>query len=393
MAPVLTLMEIAPNAPSPGPAPLDTADPFATSAARPSWLGLLFVTWLTVAAAMGLWVLRRGRLVAAMIRASVEAPPAVQELLDSCRRQLGIKRTIAARCARIGSPAIGGVWRPIILLPPGLAEDLDGSKMRSVLLHELAHYKRGDLWVNHAQIILQILYWYNPLLWLANACIRRVREQAVDEMVLVEMGERAPEYPATLLHVAKLGLGRHITAMGLMGILEPGCGLTQRIKHIMNRPLPQTARIGARGFAAVLLLALVALPMASRSKADLVAPSVAAENQKADAGLAKDTLVLVIPKDGAITLRNEKVTLEELRKKLAEAVRENPQMTLTIMIDQMPTAVNVIMRVFHAADQAGVLKAGHVNIYVGRLDDRRISLATSRWLTRQKPQVLRKPRT
>ena len=187
-------------------------------------------------------------------------------MLESCRRQLGIKRVIPVRCAAIGSPAICGVLRPIILIPPALAENLSMSEMRSVLLHELAHYKRGDLWVNHAQIFLQIVYWYNPLLWLANASIRRAREQAVDEMVLVEMGEEAQAYPATLLHVAKLGLGRPLAAMGLMGILEPGRGLTQRILHIMNRPLPRTARIGARGLAAVLLLALVALPMACRPK-------------------------------------------------------------------------------------------------------------------------------
>ena len=60
-----------------------------------------------------------------------------------------------------------------------------------------------------------------------------------------------------------------MAALGLMGILEPGRGLTQRILHIMNRPLPRTARIGARGLAAVLLLALVVLPMACRRRMEL----------------------------------------------------------------------------------------------------------------------------
>ena len=63
--------------------------------------------------------------------------------------------------------------------------------MRAVLLHELAHIRRGDLWAGHLQTTLQIFYFYNPFLWLANAAIRRVREEAVDEMVLVAMAALA----------------------------------------------------------------------------------------------------------------------------------------------------------------------------------------------------------
>jgi len=252
---------------------VNTISPTAGKMATPAPLtlsgpGAFFVVWLMVALGIGILTVWRLRTVIGVIRQSTAAPEAVRALLESCRRQLGVRRAIPVRCAAIGSPAICGILQPVILLPPALAEKLGKAEMRPVLLHELAHYKRGDLWVNHAQIFLQIVYWYNPLLWLANAAIRRAREQAVDEMVLVEMGGEAQAYPATLLHVAKLGLGRPLAAIGLMGILEPGRGLTQRILHIMNRPLPRTARIGARGLAAVLLLALVALPMACRRKVE-----------------------------------------------------------------------------------------------------------------------------
>jgi beta-lactamase regulating signal transducer with metallopeptidase domain len=235
-----------------------------------TWQAVFFVVWLAVSSGVGIWVIWRARVVIGIMRESAEAPEALRSLLEACRRQLGIKRAIQVRCAEIGSPAICGALRPIILIPPTLAENLSSSEMRSVLLHELAHHKRSDLWVNHMQVLLQVLYWYNPLLWLANASIRHTREQAVDEMVLVEMGEEAQAYPVTLLHVAKLGLGRPLASMGLMGILEPGRGLTQRILHIMNRPLPRTARIGVRGVVAVLLLALVVVPMACRPRTEHV---------------------------------------------------------------------------------------------------------------------------
>ena len=136
------------------------------------------------------------------------------------------------------------------------------AELRSVLLHELAHFKRGDLWLRHAQILLQVFYWYNPWLWLANAIIRRLREQAVDEMVLVEMREEAPAYPATLLQVARLMLERPALGLGLLGILESRNALAQRIRQIVDRPLPRSATLGLRGLLLVGLVGLLALPMA-----------------------------------------------------------------------------------------------------------------------------------
>ncbi len=126
----------------------------------------------------------------------------------------------------------------------------------------MAHFKRGDLWLRHAQILLQVFYWYNPLLWLANAIIRRLREQAVDEMVLVEMREEAPAYPATLLQVARLMLERPALGLGLLGILESRNALAQRIRQIVDRPLPRSATLGIRGLLLVGLVGLLALPMA-----------------------------------------------------------------------------------------------------------------------------------
>ncbi len=269
--PIATLENSNPNSAYNTGSTIHVTAPLTTGWPELGWQAAFMVVWLTVALGMGIWVVWRSRMVAGLLRQSVEAPQDVRALQESCGRQLGIKRLIPVRCADIGSPAICGFLRPVVLIPPGLAENLGMSEMRSVLTHELAHFKRGDLWVNHAQILLQTLYWYNPLLWLANVSIRRAREQAVDEMVLVEMGMEAPEYPATLLKVAKLGLGRPCSVIGLMGILEPGRGLKQRILHIVNRPLPRTARIGARGLAAVMMLALIALPMASRTKAEQAA--------------------------------------------------------------------------------------------------------------------------
>jgi len=150
----------------------------------------------------------------------------------------------------------------VILLPQNLGPGLDPGALRAVLLHELAHIKRGDLWINLAQTILQILYFYNPLLWLANAVIRRVREQAVDETVLVAMAEKAPQYPETLLNVAKLAFSRPALSLRLIGVVESKSQLSARIKYILNRPTPKSAKLGIVQLMAIIVTAAILLPMA-----------------------------------------------------------------------------------------------------------------------------------
>ncbi|MHB8521610.1 MAG: M56 family metallopeptidase [Limisphaerales bacterium] len=244
--------------------------PVGSALSRPALTrgALLCAGWLAGLVCLVAWVCRRSLFVARMLSETTEPSNKLQKLLESCRRQLGITRAISLRItSTAGSPAICGLFKPVILIPSFLPETLTESGMRSVLLHELAHYRRSDLWIGHAQTVLQLFYWYNPLLWLANNAIRRVREQAVDEMVLVEMQEEAEAYPATLLQVAKLAQARPALSLGLVGILEPGSGLKERIHHILLRPLPRTARVGVRGLLLVGLIAVVILPMACKQQA------------------------------------------------------------------------------------------------------------------------------
>jgi hypothetical protein len=174
-----------------------------------------------------------------------------------------VRRAIFVRISPYAtSPAVCGLSRPVILIPQSLANKLQPHEVRAVLMHELAHVKRGDLWINLIQTLLQIAYFYNPLLWLANAVIRRVREQAVDETVLVAMGDAADEYPETLVHIARLALtSRPALTLRLIGVVESKSALTARIKHILTHPIPKSAKLGLLGLLGIIVVALILLPM------------------------------------------------------------------------------------------------------------------------------------
>ncbi len=238
------------------------AAPPAISVTPLSWRGAVFLIWLAAVFAMTLLLLQRAIFVRGLVAQAKEVNGSMTDMLESCRASMSVKRKLGLKIsANAASPAVCGLFSPVILVPQNLASSLTANQLKAVLLHELAHIRRGDLFVNLAQTVLQIVYFYNPMLWLANCIIRRIREQAVDEMVLVAMGEKAPQYPQTLVSVAKLAFKRPVLSLRLIGIVESKSALSGRIKHILNRPMPKKAKLGIIGLVVVVIIGAVLLPM------------------------------------------------------------------------------------------------------------------------------------
>jgi len=232
-----------------------------------TWQGYVFLAWLAAVLVMVALLIQRAFFVKRLIAESAEASEELLLILERAREKMGIRRPIALRLSSIAvSPSVCGLLRPTILIPKALPDEIDPRHLESILMHELAHIKRADLWVNSIQAIVQIIYIYNPLLWVANAIIRKVREQAVDEMVLVAMGEQAEDYPKTLLNISRLAFGSPALSLRLIGVVESKKALIGRIKHITSRPFPKNAKLGIGGLLAVIILSAALLPMARAEK-------------------------------------------------------------------------------------------------------------------------------
>lgn len=177
--------------------------PEATAATAVSWRGLLCIAWL---AGTGLAILPivygvvRTRSLGAKARPILD--PAPQRLLADLSRKLGVTRDV--RLLESDSPLVPitwGVWRPAILLPAGWRQ-WTGGRLRIVLLHEIAHVKRRDVF---AQILARLacaLYWFHPLAWHALRKLRDERELACDDCVMLA-GERASDYARELVDIAR----------------------------------------------------------------------------------------------------------------------------------------------------------------------------------------------
>jgi beta-lactamase regulating signal transducer with metallopeptidase domain len=183
-----------------------------------SWQGAVFLLWLGGAAVMGGLLVGRAAAACRRIDRSPAANHLMNDILVYCRNRMGIRGAIALKVGYVGmKPVVCGLLRPVIVVPRNLAPTLGSRHLRDVLFHELAHIKRHDLWVNLAQNVLQVLYFYNPVLLLLNRVIRRLREEAANETVLDTVGI-GDDYTQRLADVETITINQMPHDLHLIGV-------------------------------------------------------------------------------------------------------------------------------------------------------------------------------
>ncbi|HXA44615.1 MAG TPA: M56 family metallopeptidase, partial [Candidatus Angelobacter sp.] len=223
--------------------------------------GGILATGITVSLVLLLWSGFRWWQVRQTVKSAAEAVE-LTDALETAQRLAGFHSSVRLKTVEEQvSPAVCGLFQPVILLPRALTENLSATSLRTILVHEIVHLRRRDVWVNCAQVLLQIVYWWHPLLWLANASIRRVREEAVDDAVMLSLRDDSAEYASTLLEVARMALPRPLINLGLVGILETRSALRQRIERLVNFHPPRTAGLTFFSLCGIFAFSAVALPM------------------------------------------------------------------------------------------------------------------------------------
>lgn len=170
--------------------------------------------------------------------------------------------------AELRSPALCGILRPTILLPSGAAEHFSAEELRCVLLHEIGHFRRGDLVWHWMFLLARAVHWFNPLVWLAERSARADQEMACDEWVLSRSANLDEQtYGEALLKVTRMIGLRTLASPVHATMAESKAGLTRRIRHL--------AQIRSHGWYAVVCAlaiasALVLVIAPSRSKAQAV---------------------------------------------------------------------------------------------------------------------------
>ena len=251
---------LAPDVPVRNSAPSFTWDDYLIPAIAGAWL-LGVVVLASIVFAQTVRFSRKLR------RSAQSQSAALAPLLVASRQAMGLARAVELiETDAVSSPVLYGLFRLRILVPASFAERFTADELRHVLLHELAHAKRGDLWLNWLVTFLQIVHWFNPVIWLGLARQRADRELACDELALVKAGASSGgEYGRTILKLLE-DFARPSAVPGLVGILEDRQQMKRRIQMIAQFKTPSR-------WSALAALLIVGLGLVTLTDAQLDKPA------------------------------------------------------------------------------------------------------------------------
>jgi bla regulator protein BlaR1 len=217
------------------------AMPFATSAGPASIAFveiLLLGVWLCGFATCLIVWLRQWRRVRAALRTATPLP-------------LNLPIEAMSSHTRL-EPGVFGIRRPVLLLPQGITDRMNPTQLDLIVAHELCHVRRRDNLTAALHMLVESVFWFNPLLWWIRERLVEERERACDEEVLKMAGD-PNDYAEGILNVCKFYLSSPLVcASGVSG-----SDLKKRIEAIVeNRAasglnLSRKMLLTAAGLAAV----------------------------------------------------------------------------------------------------------------------------------------------
>jgi len=169
-------------------------------------------------------------------------------------------------------PAVLGIFRHTIVLPKCLLQTEPAERtvtpesLNPILVHELLHIRRGDLFTGTLQAVVQCLWWFHPAVWFANRMLSRDAERCCDEQVIAELGCGPAEYARSLLSVIESK--QPLQAVPVFPGMKPVEITSQRMERIMSLKHGCQKRMPLWNWAIVLGFGLLVLPGAASQNSD-----------------------------------------------------------------------------------------------------------------------------
>jgi bla regulator protein BlaR1 len=116
---------------------------------------------------------------------TISPPEMWRKRVSELQVSLRIKRSVQLLESKLVTiPSVTGFFKPIILVPVGLLNNIPQDQVEAILLHELAHIRRSDYAVNLMQAFIEILFFFNPgILWISSL-LKDERENCCDDLAI-----------------------------------------------------------------------------------------------------------------------------------------------------------------------------------------------------------------
>ena len=230
------------------------------------WAVTIWLAGVVAGAGVLLVGLARLRWLRASSRRVTEGP--WHRLCSDLARSCGVRRGVDLLFGpHPGLVAMWGWRRPAVLLPAA-ASGWSAERMRVVLLHELAHARRGDWLLQMAAEALRCVWWFNPLAWVVRARLRRESEHAADDLVLAR-GVPATTCATQLVELVKEVRKHRRTWLPAPAMARPS-HLERRLSamlssHTNRRPLTRRTRFWSMGLLVLASMLVAGLQVAAQT--------------------------------------------------------------------------------------------------------------------------------
>jgi beta-lactamase regulating signal transducer with metallopeptidase domain len=185
--------------------------------------------------------------------------PQVTQLLAEARRAVGLAREVRVVVTdKLTSPAVVGVLVPTLVLPLTLVTTLTPEQIHFILLHELAHIRRGDYLANLFQFFIEAVLFFNPAVWWISHQVRREREASCDALA-IELSGAPADYARTLVHVAESALTPSPVAAPAFGNEREPSSLADRVQRLLVPGYRPSLRLTWRAMIAAFVLGALLL--------------------------------------------------------------------------------------------------------------------------------------
>lgn len=136
-----------------------------------------------------------------------KSPVELRLFTNKKANELGIKRKVHLWFSNnIATPLTFGFFRPVILMPVALINQLNIEDTEALIIHELTHIRNNDYLLNWFLVVMETIYFFNPFIRLFAGKIKLEREKNCDVQVM--QYQYSPiAYAETLLKAAQYKKG------------------------------------------------------------------------------------------------------------------------------------------------------------------------------------------
>ena len=240
------------------------------------WLYLLAAIWMVVVVVMTTTLAWRYTQLLRLVDQLDEAPcewrrPWHSLLKQSSRYKfLGGRKSVVLSSEMLVSDSVGPLLvrrlrGNVLIVPRDFWSQLSEEQRRGVMLHELAHLQRGDIWRQLIARGIVVLHWFNPLAWWAMRQYEMATECACDQRVSQQGRKAAAGFASALVQLVQWHGDQQISPtqhfpvatrdLGFQAMAAPP--LSTRVSRLLNSSETSDSMI-KRFFLVAIAIALVA---------------------------------------------------------------------------------------------------------------------------------------